>query len=192
MITSSHIIYGWATAKASESTPNKARTLAFVIGSFLPDIPVYIFFFVNTFILGTSQRLMWDVLYFDSAWTPFFTLSHSLLLWPLLLSFAIILKKRFIQYVASAALLHITLDFLVHNDDAYKHFWPLTDWKFMSPISYWDQSHYGQIVGAVDSVVILGLLAWLYTKYNSRKAKIGIPVIMALYVASLVLPYFIF
>ena len=38
----------------------------------------------------------------------------------------------------SAALVHLTLDFPLHNDDARAHFWPLTNWKFTSPVSYWD------------------------------------------------------
>jgi len=58
MITPSHMIYSWAVAKATDSKPNKSRTLAFVAGGVVPDLPVYVFFFVNTFFLGTSQQLM--------------------------------------------------------------------------------------------------------------------------------------
>lgn len=192
MITPSHIIYGWALAKATKSEPDRKRTLAFVAGGFIPDLPVYTFFVVHTFLLGTAQREMWDTLYFDSAWTPFITLSHSLLIWPLLLLFASCTKRMILKYVAISALLHITLDFFVHHDDAYRHFWPISEWKFMSPISYWDPQHYGQWVGAIDSIVIVGLLGWLYTVYTNKKARIGIGLVIVLYVASTIAPYFIF
>jgi len=53
------MIYSWALAKATDPKPNKLRTLVIVAGGLVPDLPAYVFFFVNTFILGTSQQLMW-------------------------------------------------------------------------------------------------------------------------------------
>ena len=135
---------------------------------------------------------MWDTLYFDSAWTPFITLSHSLILWPMLLLLATLTKQALLRYVSAAALLHVCMDFFVHHDDAYRHFWPLSDWKFLSPLSYYDPKYYGDWVGAIDAVVVIGLLVWLATLYTNRKARIGIGAIVGLYVTSVVLPYFIF
>lgn len=192
MITPSHIIYGWAAAKLTESAPDKPRTVAFVIGSFLPDVPIYTFFFIHTVLLGTSQQQMWDVLYFASAWVPVFTLSHSLLLWPGLILIGQVTRQKLVMYVGSAGTLHVCLDFLVHNDDAYAHFWPLTDWKFISPVSYWDPNYYGSIVSAVDTVVILSLLTWLYTRYPNQRGRIGIGIIAVLYLTSQILPYLLF
>jgi len=169
MITPSHMIYSWALAKATDPQPNKLRTLAFVAGGLIPDLPTYTFFFVHTFLLGTSQQLMWDTLYFDSAWSPFITLSHSLLLWPLLLLGAALTKQRLLKFFAMSGLLHVTLDFFVHHDDAYRHFWPLSDWKFMSPISYWDPAYFGNWVGLVDTVFIIALLTWLWSIYKNHK-----------------------
>lgn len=192
VITTSHLIYGWAAAKATERMAVPYRTAAFITGSLLPDVPIYTFFVIHTFILGTKQQYMWDVLYFESAWVPIFTLSHSLMLWPFLFAAGMYLKQHLLMYTAGAATLHVCLDFFVHNDDAYAHFWPLIDWKFISPISYWDPAHFGQIVGAIDAVVILGLLLWLGTKYSGKRARLGIGSIMVLYVASLIAPFFIF
>jgi hypothetical protein len=193
MITPSHIIYGWALGKATEKSPDKPRTLAFVIGSFLPDIPVYVFFFVHTFLLGTSQQLMWDELYFDSAWSPVITLSHSLLMWPILLLGATFFKHKLLQYISAAALLHVVMDFFVHHDDAYRHFWPVSDWKFYSPLSYWDPAYYGTWVGAIDAVAIILLLAWLGSTYkNNRKIQYTAWSLIGLYVCMQAVPLFIF
>ena len=183
MITPSHMIYSWALAKATDPKPNKLRTLVIVAGGLIPDLPAYTFFFVHTFILGTSQQLMWDVLYFDSAWSPFITLSHSLLLWPLLLLVATLAKQTLLRLFAVSALLHVSLDFLVHHDDAYRHFWPLRDWKFMSPVSYWDPAYYGNWASLFDAVLVIALLTWLVSHYkNHKKVQSLAAVLIVLYV----------
>ena len=192
MITPSHMIYSWAIAKATKKVPDKRRTLAIVAGGLVPDLPVYMFFLVHTFIIGSAQSDMWSMYYFDSAWTPFITLSHSLILWPLLLLFAILMKRTLTKYFAISALLHVSLDFFVHHDDAYRHFWPLTDWKFMSPLSYYDPQYFGNWVSGIDTVLIIGLLAWLSTIYTNTKARVGIAVVVLLYITAGILPYLIF
>lgn len=185
------MIYSWAVAKATDSRPNKARTLAFVAGGIVPDLPTYVFFFVNTFILGTSQQLMWDTLYFDSIWTPFITLSHSLLLWPLLLLFAAVTKHALLRLFATSALLHVCIDFFVHHDDAYRHFWPISEWKFYSPLSYYDPQYFGNWVSGIDTLLVIGLLIWLTTLYPNNRARIGIAIVIVLYVVAVLLPYLI-
>lgn len=192
MITPSHMVYSWAIAKTTNPEPNKPRTLAFVAGGIVPDLPTYVFFFVHTFLLGSAQNDMWNMYYFDSAWTPIITLSHSLLLWPLFLLFAIYTKRTLLRFFASSTLLHVTLDFFVHHDDAYRHFWPLTEWTFASPISYWDPQFYGNWVSSIDAIVVIGLLIWLGSIYKNTKTRIGIAAIVILYVTSLVLSNFIF
>jgi len=190
MITPSHMIYSWALAKATDPKPNKLRTLVIVAGGLVPDLPAYAFFFVHTILLGTSQQLMWDVLYFDSAWSPFITLSHSLLLWPLLLLVATLAKQTLLRLFAVSALLHVSLDFLVHHDDAYRHFWPLSDWKFMSPVSYWDPMYYGNWINTIDSIVVIALLAWLGYFYKSKWAQFGICSLIVLYTAVYVIGWY--
>ncbi len=173
MITTSHLIYNWAIAKQLDEKQgeNRQRLQMFLLGAVLPDLPTYVFFFFNTFILGYSQQLMWDVLYFDSVWTPIITLSHSLLFWPLLLLLGYTFKKNWLRWLSASALVHITLDFFVHAEDAYRHFWPFSNWTFNSPISYWNPAYYGQTVGLIDTIVVLALLAWLFTQYKTIKIR---------------------
>lgn len=74
----------------------------------------------------------------------------------------------------------------MHTEDAYKHFWPFTEWRFISPISYWDSASYGDIVGAVDAVVVIVLLALLYRLGESKYVRGGIIVLGVLYFVVLV------
>lgn len=190
MITPSHIIYNWALARAGKLTG--AAQQAFIVGGFLPDVPTYLFFLVHTFIVGTAQDVMWDTLYFDSAWTPFITLSHSFLLWPTLLLCAYLLQKRVLIALALGSLLHSILDFFVHHSDAYRHFWPLSNWTFQSPISYWEPAHFGTLFTAVDAAVVLLLLCWLFNTTTQVRMRRFILLCMLLYATAVLLPLIIF
>ncbi len=176
MITPSHLIYSWALAKRTEKTaPDglaKHRTTAFVVGALLPDIPVYVFFLVCGVLLGYGHELLWENMYFNSGWTVVFTLSHSLLLWLLLYLVAKYKQWLIAQWVAISALFHIVVDFFVHTADAYAHFWPLTNWRFASPISYWDSASYGQYVSLGDAIVVACLLIWLATQYKDVRVRL--------------------
>ena len=193
MITPSHIIYSWALAKKTEvneqnrvEKQTSKRTLAFVLGALFPDTPTYLFFIVIGLLLGYSGETMWDDMYFNSGWSIPITLTHSFWLWPLLILVGTYFKLNFLKWFSISALLHAVVDFLVHTDDAYRHFWPFSDWKFYSPLSYYRSSEYGNWVSAFDSVLVLGLLTYLYTLYTG-KWRILIIGIGILYLARLVI-----
>lgn len=170
MITTSHVIYNWALGErlANSRFKQTLNTKGLVFGGFLPDCPTYLFFIVQGLILQTSQQELWDTLYFDSVWSPFITLSHSLIIWPLLLALSYATTRSVLFSISLGALFHIIVDFFVHAKDAYRHFWPLSDWQWHSPISYWDPSYYGNIISLVDALVILFLLGYLYTKIRNK------------------------
>ena len=184
MITTSHIVYGWALARKTEGSAgaqNKRRLGAFILGAVLPDLPTYLFFIYFTFIAGVSQAELWDSIYFDSAWTPFITLSHSFILWPLALAVGHAFGYRFLKWLAVSATVHILIDFFVHAEDAYRHFYPLTNWTFNSPISYWNPTYYGNIVGSIDTIIVALLLLWLYRSSSSKKGKIAALLLLIFY-----------
>ena len=49
---------------------------------------------------------------------------------------------------------HILADFPLHHDDAHRHFSPLSDWRFESPVSYWDPAHYGVLMSSLEAVAV--------------------------------------
>jgi hypothetical protein len=72
---------------------------------------------------------------------------------------------------AGSGLLHAVADFATHHDDARRQFWPLSDWVFRSPVSYWDQRFYGDVfaVFEVGLVVLLALfLFWQFRRAWQR------------------------
>ena len=66
-------------------------------------------------------------------------------------------------FFSLAALLHISMDFPVHAHDAYAHFWPLTDWKFHSPFSYWEVHLRAHWVGLIETTIALAS-AWIIAR----------------------------
>jgi len=68
---------------------------------------------------------------------------------------------------AGAGLLHLALDFPLHNDDARAHFWPATDWRFISPVSYWDLRHFGGIIGPIEMAMSLLCLGGLWRRFKA-------------------------
>ena len=64
--------------------------------------------------------------------------------------------------------LGIVADFFTHNNDAHMQLWPLTRWKFISPVSYYDPDHYGAIMQLVEFGLIILMLALLWRRFDAR------------------------
>ena len=47
-------------------------------------------------------------------------------------------------------MLHAFGDLPVHHDDGHCHFFPFSEWRFASPVSYWDPHHYGNWFGLLE------------------------------------------
>ena len=188
MITISHAIYSWTLAeKVLHDRSQRTLLLMALIGGILPDIALYFFFIYYKLIMGVPTNLIWSELYFDSAWTPIFTLAHSFILWPVLLAVAQLYKKRCLFWLSIGAFTHSVTDFFVHNTDAYAHFWPFSNWKFFSPLSYWDPNYYGEFVSRLDSFFILLLLLFLFRRYQSIIVRLCLTVIAIFYLAGTLL-----
>jgi hypothetical protein len=68
---------------------------------------------------------------------------------------------------ALAAMSHLAGDFPVHVQDAHPHFWHFTDWRFRSPVSYWDLGHHGRQFGWFEMALGVGLAFLLFRRYRA-------------------------
>ncbi|MEJ6403517.1 hypothetical protein [Yoonia sp. 2307UL14-13] len=89
--------------------------------------------------------------------------------------------------LCGAALLHLFLDFPLHHDDGRAHFWPLTNWIFQSPVSYWDRNHYGNIAGPLEIVLSLGCCVILWRRFRHVAMRGLIAVLGAMEFAPVIL-----
>lgn len=105
---------------------------------------------------GTPERAIWSTRYFDPDWQLVVDLFNS---FPLIGLGALIAWRfrstAWLAFFASMAL-HCVTDLLVHREDAHAHFFPLSSWRFISPVSYWDPRHYGWLVGPLELLLIVG------------------------------------
>ncbi len=124
-------------------------------GSLLPDLPMFGFYLHQRLVAGHPERVIWSERYFDASWQAFFDVFNSLPLIAVGLAIAAWLgRERWLAFFAAMAV-HALLDLPVHREDAHGHFFPLTDWRFMSPVSYWDPAHYGTFVLAIETLAVV-------------------------------------
>ena len=84
---------------------------------------------------------------------------------------------------ALAALAHLAADLPVHADDAHRHFWPLTDWRFHSPISYWDRDHHGGLASMAEAVLGVVLCVVLWRRFGVAWVRVLLALAALTYVA---------
>ena len=64
-------------------------------------------------------------------------------------------------------LLHTLGDLPLHHDDGHRHFFPFLDWRFESPVSYWDPAHYGLWFSLVEATAVAVAATLLYRYHAS-------------------------
>ncbi|MEM6408355.1 MAG: cobalamin biosynthesis protein CobQ [Pseudomonadota bacterium] len=168
MNTPAHLIFG---AAAFARPGALGVTMAALAGALAPDLSLYLMAGWHLFVLGTDAQVVFDVLYFSDLWQAIFAVDNSFFVWGGALGLALWLRSPAFIAFAGAGLLHLALDFPLHHDDARAHFWPVSDWKFVSPVSYWDRDHYGGIVGPLEmlaSLICLGVLWQRFTTWLPR------------------------
>lgn len=173
MMSQTHLIFGLTAF----GKPMSARvTAAALAGSFIPDASLYLLAGTHLLVLGTPPEVVFDELYFSEGWQAIFRIDNSFVIWAMALALAVGLKSKVAMALCGAALLHLLLDFPLHNDDARAHFWPISNWKFLSPVSYWDPRYYGHIVGPVEVITSLIACGWLALRFKGRamRALIGL------------------
>ena len=69
--------------------------------------------------------------------------------------------------------LHCLADLALHREDAHGHLFPLSDWRFTSPVSYWDPAHYGLIFAACELVLVAVGSIWLLRPGTSTPEWVG-------------------
>ena len=82
-------------------------------------------------------------------------------------------------------------DFLLHHNDGHRHFLPFSDFRFVSPVSYWDPRHYGGIVAPLEALLAVGACGWLLVRERSKAVKAVAGVTLAAYAGFAVFAFFV-
>jgi LexA-binding, inner membrane-associated putative hydrolase len=170
------------------------RAWAGVAGGLAPDVAM-IAIVAGLKISGIADRVIFGELYWQSWWQITNGIAHSFLLWGGLLILALMLRPKeqsfwqsqdrwtLVSIFASSALLHSVVDFLCHREDAHMSFWPLTNWKFVSPVSYYDSNHFGSEFGMFEAGLGLAMGVILFRQFKHWAVRGLLALSMAAYIA---------
>ena len=168
MNTPSHYVINLALL-GNTVAPN--ANIALTLGAIMPDAPIFIFYFVAKWIYKMPEQKIWSEAYFSPPVQFWVSLGHSFPVAIAGLLLSIYFQWRLGIAFFASMIGHSLLDIPVHNDDAHRHFFPLTDYKFISPLSYWDVNHHARIVAgfelafvAIATPFALGLLKNKFTQ----------------------------
>ncbi|MBB5514983.1 hypothetical protein FHS89_000993 [Rubricella aquisinus] len=187
MNTPAHLIFAAAAFARAEKEPGdgaRAVNGAALLGGLLPDFSLYFAFLWGVGVLGLTPAFFFGEVYFWPPMQAVFAVDNSFVVWSFLLGVALTVRHLPLIAFAGSGLLHLLFDFTLHNDDARMHFWPVSDWVFISPVSYWDPDHYGGIAALAEIAICVALLALLWRRFSGVLAKI----LITLGLATQVLP----
>ena len=152
MNTPSHYILNLALLG---QTIDSKHNIAIAIGAILPDLPIFIFYFVAKYLYKLPEGKIWSEAYYEPVWQNLVALFHSIPLAIVGIAIFYYLDWKPGIILCISMVCHSLLDLPVHNDDAHRHFFPFSDYRFISPFSYWDVNHYGRIVALIELSLVL-------------------------------------
>jgi hypothetical protein len=141
------------------------------MGGVLPDLPMFVMYAWAKGIRRQSEHTIWTETY----WHPFWqTINHSFHSIPLALILAgvgLVAGWPVLLLLGMSMVLHSLGDLPVHNHDAHRHFFPFSNYRFISPISYWDPRYYGRWVALVEVLLVLLASLYLFPSFGSWIGK---------------------
>jgi hypothetical protein len=169
MQTPSHAIVNYAIL--SHFAPR--QTWAIVVGAVLPDLPMLVLV-VWARLNGIPGQQVWSEVYWQPFWQDFTHYFHSL---PISIGLALIAHYSgipWLKYLSLSLILHMLGDLPLHHDDAHRHFLPLSQFRFVSPVSYWDRSH-NAIWGALaENLAVLSSIITIFPTIGAGWIKGGL------------------
>ncbi|MAF09121.1 hypothetical protein CMK11_01620 [Candidatus Poribacteria bacterium] len=144
---------------------------------------MFVFFVVERFVFGHRGSVIWSDRYYDADWQRVFDLFNSLPLLGLAAVVAYVFHRRRVAWAFVSMALHAAMDLPLHNDDGHRHFYPFSDFRFDSPVSYWDPAHFGAYAATGEAVAVLIASAVVYRRLRSRWTRGALILVDAAYVA---------
>ncbi len=137
MTTYSHVFWNWFFAR------DRPWSWAFAFGGGVSDV-IYLPLMLRVLFQdgpgSWGDLALWDA----AAAHPLTRALHSFVPAGAALVAARAVGARRVTPFLWGILTHATLDMLTHVEDAYPIFWPLSMYRFPTPVSYYDPAHFGR------------------------------------------------
>ncbi len=179
MQTPSHFLLTAVLAKKTPSLTHTNSKVLLLVGSILPDLPLILLtvgyeLYYRWFATPPTQGsimvyLHFDLFFNDPIWIISHNFFHSLVINFVLLAvgyWGMQLEQRWARllfWLTVGTLFHTVIDILTHHSDGPLLFFPLNwEYRFPSPISYWESAYYGRpfriFEYSLDTLIIVYLL----------------------------------
>lgn len=142
-----------------------ARTCVIAAGAILPDIPAIVFHIYYRLIRRWPEEALQSS---APAWKTATMVLHAFPVALLLLTVAAWRRSTLGVALGATLLAHAALDLPVHHGDALRQFWPISDYRFISPLSYWDSNHYAGFIRIVELALLMGSSLMVWRRHRSR------------------------
>ena len=147
--------------------PSSQFYLPIIVGSLLPDIAIFWFYFWAKFIQKIPESKIWSETYFSDFWQNIFAIPNSIILSLIGVLICQYYQLTWLKIVFISMIIHCLFDLPVHHDDAHRHFAPLTNYRFISPFSYWDVRYFGKWVALIELLLVNLCSYYLFNQFTS-------------------------
>ena len=175
MHTPAHMLIGFAAF----SRAPRAEAWPVAVGSILPDLPIFILYAWERLVRGSSEDAIWTAIYYEPGWQAFIDAFNSIPLIGVGLLFAWAARSPRVVTIFGAMMLHCFVDLPLHHGDGHRHGFPLSDFRFDSPVSYYDPNHFGAVGGAIELTAALVATAWVAKNTASIQMRVALIVLAA-------------
>ncbi len=184
MNSPSHLLLHLWLRKYFQEKKNIYIPKSFVVWAIAPDIGLYLCVFIymwySQLYLGNDARetalYMFDILYFEHPlWIFAYNLFHS----PLMILMFLWLWRVFQNYLGKyykmymwfliGCMLHTFFDIPLHHNDGPRIFYPLSDYIFYSPVSYWNTDYYAWYIIPLELLMNLIMIFYVFLIPFSKK-----------------------
>jgi hypothetical protein len=151
----SHFFWGWYVFR------NRSWVWRFASAAVAPDLPYFAllgYYSLRLHVNGFADLGLWDW-----AWRfPVVCALHSFVPWAATATLvSLACGRRLRQWllpVWAGWLSHVVVDMLTHRSDGYPIFYPLSAYRFATPVSYWEPAYHGRAFMLIDTTLITVLL----------------------------------
>lgn len=148
----------------------------FACAGIAPDLPYVLL--LGYYSLRFRANGFADLMAWELVWrSPIASGLHSFVPWSIavaaVLCFAPAQRRRALAPLLAGWLSHIVADMLTHRSDGYPIFYPLSTYRFATPISYWEPAYHGRAFMLIDTTCIIVLLAHHLAVRRTRAARLA-------------------
>ncbi len=186
MQTQSHLLLTAAAITSLRSRGGRQFALvaaALLVGSVLPDIPFFLLTIAGEFYYrwlaappaapSIMEYLHFTLFYSHPLWIVGHNFFHSLLIDSALLLAGLWWWQRrgsrwgmMLFWLAAGMLVHVGIDIFTHHSDGPLIWLPVNwDYRFASPISYWEADYGGRIFAQFELTLNVFLVGYLLVAY---------------------------